>query len=431
MKQIKFYTLGCKVNQYETEVLANNFVAEGFAVTEEEENADIFIVNSCTVTSEGDRKVRQLLRKIKRNNPNGILVLTGCYPQAFPEEVSTFDYVNIITGTKNRSGVVSAVKEFLRDGKNIINIAPHQKGEDFESGKSPEHQNRTRAFLKIQDGCENYCTYCIIPKSRGPIRSMNFEELRTQIINIANSGYKEIVLTGINLTSYGIGTDYRFIDAVRLACNTKGIERVRLGSMEPERLTENDIKEMATFKTLCPQFHLSLQSGSDSVLKRMNRHYSSSEYLQVVEYIKKYIKDSVITTDIIVGFPGETEEEFIETIDFVKTVDFAKIHIFAYSQRSGTAAANRTDQIPQNIKKERSHRLMKVEEELRHKYMQHLVGKTVSVLIEEKGRDGLQRGYTMAYIPVAVTDINNLQGKIVDVYITNIIGDECQGILNI
>ena len=431
MKQVKFYTLGCKVNQYETEVLANTFVAEGFSVTENDEDADIFVVNSCTVTAEGDRKARQLLRKIKRNFPSSVIALTGCYPQAFPEAVKELDFVNVITGTTNRHGLVALVKEYLREEKNIIKIIPHEKGETFEGGHTPEHQNRTRAFLKIQDGCENYCTYCIIPTSRGPIRSMEFEELKREVTRIANSGYKEIVLAGINLTSYGAGTEYRFIDAVRFACNTQGIERVRLGSMEPERLTDDDIREMGTFDTLCPQFHLSLQSGSDTVLKRMNRHYDTEEYMRVVDGLKKYVKDAVITTDLMVGFPGETEEEFKETLEFAKRVDLAKIHVFAYSQRSGTMAAARPDQVPQSIKKERSHRLMALERELRLAHMEKLIGKTVSVLIEERGKDGLQRGYTKTYIPVAIADINKYEGQIVNVTITSINGDECEGIINI
>lgn len=429
MLQIKFHTLGCKVNQYETQVLAEKFTSEGFVVTENDNDADVLVVNSCTVTAEGDRKVRQLLRRLRRESPSATVALTGCYPQAFPDIADSLPEVDVITGSKNREGLITAVKEHMATGERVVHIVPHQKGEDFENMSTESAGKRTRAFLKIEDGCENYCAYCIIPTARGPVRSKSFEKLREELIALAQNGHKEVVLAGINLSAYGKGTEHRLIDAIELACSIDGIERVRLGSLEPDLITPEVVARMARQPKLCPQFHLSLQSGSDTVLKRMNRHYDSAQYFSVVQEIRRSFENPALTTDIMVGFPGETNEEFIESMEFAKKVGFARMHVFAYSQRSGTRAAKMDNQVPQHIKKERSHALIAVETALRQQFMQNMVGTTQTILVEERTKSGAQVGYTMNYTPVQLHETTDFHGQLVKVLITSATGDSCDGIL--
>ena len=337
--RVGFYTLGCKVNQYETEVLKSRFMQEGFDVVSDQDEADVYVINSCTVTATGDKKTRQILNRMKKQNPNAVIALTGCMPQAFPEEASHLMQAQVITGATNKQAVVENVKKALVTGERIIDIEPHKKGEKFEKMKATNFAEKTRAFVKIEDGCDRWCTYCIIPKARGPIRSKPLDELKAEIEELVENGYQEIVLVGINLSSYGKECGLRLIDAIELVCSVEGVVRVRLGSLEPELLLDEDIERMSKLEKFCPQFHLSLQSGCDETLKRMNRHYDTKFYYELCEKLRNKFEDCSITTDIMVGFAGETEEEFEKSLEFAKKVKFAKAHVFAYSIREGPRAA--------------------------------------------------------------------------------------------
>lgn len=432
MYTIKFHTLGCKVNQYESQAMAQLFSANGFAVAEDKEkSADIYIVNSCTVTAEGDRKTRQLARKLKRENPSSVVALTGCYPQAFPEDVAKVLEVDVITGSKDRQGLVTAVQKHLATSERVIAIAPHAKGDKIEELSTNSGGKRTRAFLKIEDGCEQYCTYCIIPFARGPVRSKSLADIEQEVKKLAATGHKEIVIVGINLSFYGKDLDGKpnLVDAIKLVCSVDGIERVRLGSLEAERMLPSHIEEISKQPKFCPQFHLSLQSGAGTTLKNMGRLYTPEQYMAVVKEIRSRFENPAITTDMMVGFPQETDEAHRESVEFAKEVGFAKIHVFSYSQRSGTKAAKMPDQVPPQIKKQRSGELMAVEAELRKSFLQSMVGTTQSVLVEERGKKGEQIGYTPNYTPVSISETENFHGKIVNVLITGVEEDGCTGIV--
>ena len=356
--RIAFATLGCKVNQYETENLMELFLSDGFDVVEPQEEADVYVVNSCTVTSSGDKKSRQLLRRLKKQNPAAKVALTGCFPQAFPDAAKQIPEADVITGSYNRKGLLEAVKKSLATGERVVDITPHQRNEAFEGMCVRGLKGRTRAFMKIEDGCERYCSYCIIPTARGPIRSKSLEDILTELKELAQNGYKEVVLVGINLSSYGKDLGLRLIDAVKLACSVEGLQRIRLGSLEPELLSDDDLTEMAMLPHFCPQFHLALQSGCDKTLKAMNRHYDCAEYRRIVDKIREVFENPSITTDIMVGFPGETEEDFEASMAFAQEIGLAKAHVFAYSRREGTAAARRPGQIQNSVKEERSRRMI-------------------------------------------------------------------------
>ena len=347
--RVAFYTLGCKVNQYETEVLSARFAAEGFDVVPgHAPGCDVYVVGSCTVTAEGDRKTRQAVRRFRRENPGAIVVLTGCYPQAFPREAAAVTEADIVTGALGRAALPQLVKDFSLDHQRVVNIPKHEKGEDFESCSAADFGVRTRAFLKIQEGCDNWCSYCIIPAARGPVRSKPMPELQSELLTLARNGYREIVLTGINLSNYGREWGLHLSDAVLAAAATPGVERVRLGSIEPDLLTPQEIYRLAEGcgGKLCPQFHLSLQSGCDATLRRMNRHYDTTQYRAVAEAVRKSFPGAALTTDMMVGFAGETEVDHQESLQFAREIGFAKIHAFAYSQRPGTRAAQMDDPVP-------------------------------------------------------------------------------------
>ena len=431
MVRVRFFTLGCKVNQYETQALACRFAAEGFQVEQEGEDSDVLIINSCTVTAEGDRKNRQLLRRLRREHPQAVIALTGCYPQAFPQEMEALTEADVITGSRDRAGLVAAVRRFLGERKRIVAITPHAPGETFEAMHTDDFGRRTRAFVKIEDGCENYCAYCIIPTARGPIRSKPLEDLKAELEELAASGYKEVVLAGINLSSYGRDLGYRLIDAIQLACRVPGLERIRLGSLEPDLITPEDFRLMSLEPKLCPQFHLSLQSGCDTVLERMGRHYNTAQYLEVCRTIHQRFPLADLTTDLMVGFPGETDEEFQQSLDFAAQVGFSKIHAFSYSPRPGTRAAAMPDQVPGQVKKARSAALIAQGDALRKKFLQNMVGLTQPVLFEDRGKDGLQIGYTPNYTPVIVAEPEDLHGQILPVLLTGLEGDGCTGVLTL
>ncbi len=427
--RIAFYTLGCKVNQYETEALSQLFAADGYDIVAPDEIADVYVINSCTVTATGDKKTRQMLRHFKSQNPAAKVALTGCFPQAFPDAAEKLPEADILMGARGRAELVKVVSRCLATDERIIDIRPHEKGEAFERMTTAGFAERTRAFVKIEDGCERYCSYCIIPTARGPVRSKPIEELSEELRGLAASGYQEVVLVGINLSCYGKELGLRLIDAVELACRTEGIRRVRLGSLEPELLTDEDIERMASLPQMCPQFHLSLQSGCDRTLKRMNRHYDTAEYTRIAESLRRHFDHCAITTDIMVGFPGEDEEEFSCSLAFAEKTAFAKVHVFAYSQRPGTHAAALPQQVSKAEKASRSARMIALTERTRAEFLQKQIGRVVSVLFESPVTDGVYEGYSENYTPVHVHSDEDLRGTIRQVQINGAESDFCTGTL--
>ena len=424
-----FYTLGCKVNQYETQVLIQQFSAYGYDIVDSSDAADVYIINSCTVTASGDKKTRQMIHRMKRNSPGAVVALTGCFPQAFPEEAQKMEEVDILVGAGEKKKVLEYVNQYLRDGKRIVKITPHTKEERFEEMKADSFLERTRAFVKIQDGCEHYCSYCIIPYARGFNRSKSLEDLKLELYDLSAKGYKEVVLVGIDLSSYGKDIGCHLVDAVTLACTTEGIERVRLGSLEPLMLTDKNLEILASLPKFCPQFHLSLQSGCDATLKRMNRHYTAAEYESIVNNIRGVFDNPSVTTDMMVGFAGETPEDFEESLNFARKIGFAKVHVFAYSRRPGTAADRMPGQVPNKVKEERSRQLIEATNEARRRFLLTQVGRTEPVLFESKRLEDYYEGYTANYTPVHVQSPIPLFGKILSVKILEAGEDFCFGSL--
>ncbi len=421
-----FLTLGCKVNQYETNILEQQFAAAGFDIVDCEERADVYIVNSCTVTASGDKKTRQMVRRFKRLNPEAVVAMTGCYPQAFPEKAAEVAEADVITGTGDRASLLPSVLSVMGNGKRIVSVRPHSTDEPFEPMSAERFLDRTRAFIKIEDGCDRYCSYCIIPTARGRVRSKPLDDVRGEAEHLRQLGYREIVLTGINLSSYGKHDGLRLADAVRAVCET-GIERVRLGSLEPELLTDDDIRLFASFKSFCPQFHLSLQSGCNATLKRMNRHYTAAEYMEIVGRIRRSFENPSITTDVMVGFAGETEEEFEQSLKFVRDAGFAKAHVFAYSIRPGTRAADMPEQVDAQIKDERVRRMIEASDETRRAFLFSEVGRTEPVLFETEAAPGVYEGYTPNYTPVRARCPRDMGGEIHVVRLTGVGADWCEG----
>ena len=419
-----FFTLGCKVNQYETQIMEQAFSKAGFEIVDPESGADVYVINSCTVTGTGDKKSRQMLRHFRRRNPNAVIALTGCYPQAFPGEASALLEADVITGSADRSQVLPAVLDAL-DGKRVVHITPHESFEEFEPMQADGMLDRTRAFVKIQDGCDNRCSYCIIPKARGHIRSKALKDIERELENLLTHGYNEVVLAGINLPFYGRDLGLGLINAVELSCDI--MPRVRLSSLEPELLSRDDVERLSKLETFCPQFHLSLQSGCDRTLNRMRRRYNTDMYREVVKNIREFFPEGSLTTDVIVGFPGETEEDFEESCRFIEEMEFAKVHVFPYSRRTGTDAADMPDQIPNAVKTERAAKMAERAEAVRQKFLNEQVGKTEEVLIESEIKDGMMQGYTKNYTPVIIPAVKSLLCTVQEVVITGVSGDTCIG----
>ncbi len=426
---MKFYifTLGCKVNQYESQIMHENLINSGFEYTKEYNNADIIIINSCTVTSASDSKAVKLMHRVKRENPQSVLVLTGCLPQAFPED-ERFIEADIILGNKSRSILVSNIQQYLTNRVRIINVSKHETGDDFESMSISNFTERTRAFVKIEDGCNRFCSYCIIPYARGRVRSKPLQELKAEIEALSKKGFKEVVLVGINLSAYGQEFNMDLSDAIETACAVDGIERVRLGSLEPERMDEATIARISKQPKLCPQFHLSLQSGCDATLKRMNRHYNTAEYYEIVKNLRKAFDNCAITTDIMVGFPGETDEEFNESLRFAEKVAFAKVHTFAYSRRPGTVADKAENQVPESVKNIRSKDMIELTTKTQEEFLQLQIGRIEPVLFERE-KNGYYEGHTMNYTQVIVKSDNDISNQILNVKITNVDKNRCVGAL--
>ncbi len=424
--KISFYTLGCKVNQYETQSIAECFKKAGHEIVPDFAVPDVFIINSCTVTAESDRKTRQMLHRYRLKFPNCILVLCGCLPQAFPLQAEGLKDADIVTGNTAPEEIPRLVEEFLRDGKRKVSVGNHTREEKFNTPGITEFQGRTRAFVKIEDGCDRFCTYCIIPKARGFIRSKKCEDIKKEAEVLAENGYKEIVLVGINLSSFGKDTGEDLADAVDAVCSVEKIERIRLGSIEPDLMSDEMLKRFAAQPKFCPQFHLSLQSGCDNTLKRMNRRYDTDFYYDLVCRIRKIFDNPSITTDVMVGFAGETEQEFRESIEFVKKVGFALSHVFAYSRRAGTVAANLPNQVTNKEKSLRSREMIAATKQSQNEFYESQTGKTARVLFETADGDEYF-GYTENYTPIKLKSEQNLCGQTVKVRIISNKTDFCVG----
>lgn len=424
---VKFITLGCKVNQVESEAMREALLAGGFQEAAEGQTADVVVVNSCTVTAVSDQKARQALRREKKRNPGAVAVLTGCWPQAFPQEAEDFLEADIVLGTTRRAALLPKILEYLSTKQRIVDIAPHEKGEKFEKLTISAMHGRTRAFLKIEDGCDRFCSYCIIPYARGRVRSKPLEDIKAEAALLGDHGYREVVLTGINLPAYGKDLGLHLCDAVEAACAAPGIARVRLGSLEPEQLTPEVIARMAKQEKLCPQFHLSLQSGCDATLKRMNRHYTTAEYRQIVRNLRQAFPNCAITTDIMVGFAGETEEEFAASLAFAKEIAFAKVHVFAYSRRPGTRAYDMPGQVANKVKEDRSRQMIAATLATQQDFFAAQVGRVEEVLFEQEREKNVYEGYARNYTPVRAASAIPLQGQVLPVEITQALEDCCLG----
>ncbi len=424
--KVYFTTFGCKVNQYESQEMSELLINAGYILTNSPNLADIIIVNSCTVTAEGVRKVRQTVRKLKKNNENAIMVLTGCASQAEPDIIKDLPEIDILMGNRTNTDIVNVLQTFFERKTTLNAHICHSRDDAFLGTGITKFDGHTRAFLKIQDGCDRYCSYCLIPYARGFSRSKTLADIDKELKSLNDNGYKEIVFVGINLSDYGKGTENSLPDALQLAEKYDNIKRVRLGSLEPDHITREMIERLAKIKKLCPQFHISLQSGSDSVLKKMNRHYTADEYKTLTENLREIFPDATITTDILTGFPTETEEEFWETVEFAKTIKFEKAHIFPYSVREGTKAA-KLQQLTNAVKESRAKKLTEITNKTRQEYLKKQIGKTVNVLFETDKTD-YSEGYTENYTPIRIYDNIKRSGKIIEVKITDATDNYCVGI---
>lgn len=420
-------TLGCKVNQYESEAVEELFIKKGYEKVSA--NADIYVINTCTVTNMSDRKSRQMISRARRDNPNAVVAVMGCYSQVKPEEVASIEGVNIVLGSRNKENVVELCEDVLQNKGAIDKIIAPSETKTFEELQISNQTEMTRSYLKIQDGCNMYCSYCLIPYARGNIVSRDIPSIVGETKRLAKNNFKEIVLTGIHVSSYGKDFDdgSSLIDVIEAVAKVDGIERIRLSSMEPRHISIEFLERMKATKKACDHFHLSLQSGSDDILKAMNRKYDTVIYKQKVEEIRQVFPNAGITTDIIVGFPGETEENHKQTMEYAEEIKFSKMHLFKYSPREGTRAAKMGDQINGNIKKDRLHDLEKIEEANRKEFLNKQIGKILSVLVESKSDlEGYSGGYSTNYLKVNVKE-DIPANTIIDVKITEIINDELVG----
>ena len=398
MKTIGVHTLGCKVNQYDTEAMLELFEAAGYAHVPFEGEADVYLVNTCTVTGTGDQKSLKLIRRLHREHPESDVIVCGCLAQRDAEKV-LLPGVRLVIGTRQRGQVVSLYEQAVLEDR-VICAVGGLKDAPFEHLCVNRHEGKTRAVMKIQEGCDRWCAYCVIPAVRGPVRSMPLAQVREEAGRLAKAGYRELIVTGIHLASYGRERGERLIDAIRAVHDAPGVDRVRLGSLEPVVVTEDFCRALAAMSRLCPQFHLSLQSGSDTVLARMKRRYTAEEYLRAVELLRQYLPGCALTTDVLCGFPGETDEEAAETLRFVEKAAFARIHVFPYSRRSGTLADRMPNQVPQAVKNRRAQELIALGNKLEASYAKELIGQDAEVLFEQPAGDGLCEGYTKTYVRV-------------------------------
>lgn len=429
MKKAALHNLGCKVNAYETEAMQHLLEEAGYEIVPFTQKADVYVINTCSVTNMADRKSRQMLHKAKKNNPDSIVVAAGCYVQTSEKEVLNDLSVDIVIGNDRKHDLVRLLEEYSLDSVNDtvddINDGKH----DFEELFIDQTKEHTRAFIKVQDGCNQFCSYCIIPYARGRVRSRRFENVIAEVQRLAANGFKEVVLTGIHLSSYGVDfeEDTGLLELIQAVNAVKGIERIRLGSLEPKIVTEHFASELSKLDKICPHFHLSLQSGCDATLKRMNRKYTTKEYERGCELLRKYFVHPAITTDVIVGFPGETEEEFEQTKAYLEHIHFYEMHIFKYSKRKGTRAAVMPDQIDEQVKAARSEKLIALGHDMSKEFRKFYIGKNEEMLFEEKAVIGDKEyfvGYTKEYVKVAKKTDENLENQIVSGRISGMLTDE-------
>lgn len=429
MKKAALHNLGCKVNAYETEAMQHLLEEAGYDIVPFTQKADVYVINTCSVTNMADRKSRQMLHKAKKNNPDSIVVAAGCYVQTSEKEVLNDLSVDIVIGNDRKHDLVRLLEEYSLDSVNDtvddINDGKH----DFEELFIDQTKEHTRAFIKVQDGCNQFCSYCIIPYARGRVRSRRFENVIAEVERLAANGFKEVVLTGIHLSSYGVDFEEAIglLELIQAVNAVKGIERIRLGSLEPKIVTEHFASELSKLDKICPHFHLSLQSGCDATLKRMNRKYTTKEYERGCELLRKYFVHPAITTDVIVGFPGETEEEFEQTKAYLEHIHFYEMHIFKYSKRKGTRAAVMPDQIDEQIKAARSEKLIALGHDMSKEFRKFYIGKNEEALFEEKAVIGDKEyfvGYTKEYVKVAKKTDENLENQIVSGRISGMLTDE-------
>lgn len=419
MKKVALHNLGCKVNAYETEAMQELLEQHGYEIVPFKEGADVYIINTCTVTNMADRKSRQMLHRARKMNPGAIVVACGCYVQAKRDEID--ECIDIVVGNNRKKDIIEILREYeaMQEGvqKELVDINHINEYEELHLSRTAEH---TRAYIKVQDGCNQFCSYCIIPYARGRVRSRSHDSVIREVEELARNGYKEVVLTGIHLSSYGVDTGDDLLSLILSIHEIEGIRRIRLGSLEPRIITEEFAKTIAGLPKMCPHFHLSLQSGCDATLKRMNRHYTSEEYYEKCVLLRKYFDNPALTTDVIVGFPGETEEEFAQSKAFIDKVDFYETHVFKYSKRAGTRAAQMEEQVPESVKAVRSNELLELTRRKQASYEEALVGTTQEVLMEEEmicQGEIYQVGHTKEYVKIGQKTEENLTNQLINVEI--------------
>ena len=432
MRTAALHNLGCKVNSYETEAMQQLLEEAGYEIVPFHEKADVYIINTCSVTNIADRKSRQMLHRAKKQNPDAVVVAAGCYVQAAAEELKADLAVDVIIGNNKKQDLVPILEEYFKDKSDSSHVIEISETHEYERLSIHKIADHTRAFLKVQDGCNQFCSYCIIPYTRGRVRSRRPDEVVAEVRELAAAGYQEVVLTGIHLSSYGV--DFKeeekkenLLSLIKQVHEVEGIRRIRLGSLEPRIITEEFAQALASMPKFCPHFHLSLQSGCDKTLKRMNRHYTTEEYAAGCEILRRYFDNPAITTDVIVGFPGETEEEFEETKAFLERIGFYEMHIFKYSRRAGTRADRMPDQIPEQVKSVRSEILLKLEKQMSKAYRESFLGRNKTVLLEEKteinGREYMI-GHTMEYVKAVVPYEENLKNKMAEGVLKGVLNDD-------
>jgi threonylcarbamoyladenosine tRNA methylthiotransferase MtaB len=432
MKKVAFYTLGCKVNQYETEAMLEMFKKDGYVQVDSEEYADVYVINTCTVTHMSDRKSRQYIRRMKKLNPNAIIAVVGCYSQVSPEEILEIEEVNLVMGTNERRQIVEEIKK-LDATKKASTVDDIMKVRAFEEIEINQTNGRTRAFMKIQDGCDRFCTYCIIPYARGgKVRSRDLDSIVNEAKKLADNGYKEVVLTGIHVASYGKDVrdeQMNLLRVIKEVDKIEGIKRIRLSSVEPILFTDEFVSEVSKMDKVCPHYHLSLQSGCDETLKRMNRRYTTAEYKEIVDRLRENIPNVAITTDVIVGFPGETNDEFNKTYEFLRDIELSQMHVFKYSPRKGTPAATMENQVDPQMKQFRSDKLLNLSKENFNKFASRFIGEELEVLFETNIVDNKYEGLTPNYIRVVVESDKDIEGQILKVKITDVKNEYVEGVL--
>lgn len=411
-----FYTLGCRVNSYDTQTMIELFKDSGYEIVDSHEKADVYVINTCAVTNESERKSKQIVRRLKKQNENAITVLTGCFAESNFEEAKKVDSADIVCGTHKREKIIEYINEFKSKQNKVYNL--EEDSREFDKVGITTYDGKSRAFIKVQDGCNMFCTYCIIPYARGVLKNASVEKVLSQIDALSKKGYREVVITGIHVASYKADTGENLIDLLELIDKENKIDRIRLGSLEPKLLTDTFLNRLSKLKSFCPHFHISLQSGCDKTLKEMNRKYTTEEYMEIVQRVRKYFDDPGITTDIIVGFPNETDEDFEITKEFTDKVGFSYVHIFPYSPKHGTPASEMNNQITKEVKSKRAKELKEVMENKREDFLDDMIGKREKVLIEKKLNDDMYEGYSENYIYVEVKSDKDIFNKIVDVRIT-------------